>query len=93
MQPPALALSQPTHQRLPITPDHVAHGAEAKASQALLELGPDERDVRQRELQHEVGLRSGGYDVHAIRRPPGARLGEAGGELRYELRRPTPDGQ
>src|SRR2546422_10762116 len=45
VQPAALALPQPAHQRLPIMSDHVAHGAEAKARQPLLSLGPDERDV------------------------------------------------
>ena len=73
--------------------DHIAHGAEAEARQPLLSLGPDERDVRKGELEHEVGLRTRGHDVHAVRRRAGARLREAGGELGDELRRATPDGQ
>src|SRR2546425_1442283 len=74
-------------------PNHVAHGAEAEASQALLKLGTDKRDVRERELEHEIGLCSGGYYVHAVRRAAGARLGHARGELRYKFRRPSPDRQ
>src|SRR5213596_3152688 len=88
VQPSALAFPQPAHQRLPIMWDHIAHGAEAKARQPLLRLEPDERDVHEGELEHEVGLRRRGHDVHAVRRrAPGRRRTAC--TSRPRVRRPT----
>src|SRR5438874_13616206 len=48
-------------------------------------------DVCSSDLPHEVELRAGGDDVNACGGRVGPRLGDAGGELRNELRRPAAD--
>ena len=74
-------------------PDHVAYRAQAEPREAFLELGPDERQVGEREPQHEVRLRARGDHVHASGRRARYRLGDARGELGHELRGRAPDRQ
>ena len=65
VEPLALALAQPADQGLPLVPDHVPYRAQAEPREALLELGSDERQVGEREPQHEVRLLARRDHVHA----------------------------
>src|SRR2546430_8316248 len=91
VQPPALALAQPTDEGLALVPNDVAHRAQTEPRETLLGLGPDGGKIREREPQHELRLGPGRDHVHAGGGRTGTRLRDAGGQLGHELRVRAPD--